>query len=293
MDGSWHYDYSVFDRWVNLMMSMGVNKMINCYSIVPWNCLLDYFDEATGSKVTVSAKPGKPEFERMWKPFLTDFASHLKEKGWIGITNIAMDERSPEEMDAAAALLSECAPELGFAIADNHKSYRKYTMMKDVCVSMKFGMSAEDIAKRRAEGFNSTFYVSCSTQSPNTFTFSPAYESEFLIWYGEYRGYDGMLRWAWNSWPEDPVNDSRFGKFPSGDTYFGYPGGRVSIRYEMMRDGIEAAEKMRILSAEGHSEEVKAILDVIGEKEPDDPSFNMADALDRAKEMLNSLSDSQ
>ncbi|MCI6769191.1 MAG: DUF4091 domain-containing protein, partial [Bacteroidales bacterium] len=45
-----------------------------------------------------------------------------------------------------------------------------------------------------------------------------------------------MLRWAWNSWPEDPVNDSRFGKFPSGDTYFGYPGGRVSIRYEMMRD---------------------------------------------------------
>lgn len=80
---------------------------------------------------------------------LTDFASHLKEKGWIGITNIAMDERSPEEMDAAAALLSECAPELGFAIADNHKSYRKYTMMKDVCVSMKFGMSAEDIAKRR------------------------------------------------------------------------------------------------------------------------------------------------
>ena len=50
---------------------------------------------------------------------------------------------------------------------------------------------------------------------------------------------------------------------------------------------------MRILSAEGHSEEVKAILDVIGEKEPDDPSFNMADALARAKEMLNSLSDSQ
>ena len=292
-DGSWHYDYSVFDRWVNLMMSMGVNKMINCYSLVPWNCLLDYFDEATGSKVTVSAKPGKPEFERMWKPFLTDFASHLKEKGWLGITNIAMDERSPEEMDAAAALLSECAPDLGFAIADNHKSYRKFTMRMDVCVSMKFGMSAEDIAKRRAEGFNSTFYVSCSTQSPNTFTFSPAYESEFLIWYGEYRGYDGMLRWAWNSWPEDPVNDSRFGKFPSGDTYFGYPGGRVSIRYEMMRDGIEAAEKMRILSAEGHSEEVKAILDVFGEKEPDAPSFNMADALARAKEMLYSLSDSQ
>ena len=66
----------------------------------------------------------------------------------------------------------------------------------------------------------------------------------------------------------------------------------MALRCEVMRDGIEAAEKMMIPSAEGHSEEVKAILDVIGEKEPDDPSFNMADALARAKEMLNSLSDS-
>ena len=60
-----------------------------------------------------------------------------------------------------------------------------------------------------------------------------------------------------------------------------------------MRDGIEAAEKMRILAAEGHSEEGRAVLDVSGEKGPDGPSFNMADALARAKEMLNSLSDSK
>ena len=34
-DGSWSYDYKVFDRWVELMLSIGINKMINCYSMVP------------------------------------------------------------------------------------------------------------------------------------------------------------------------------------------------------------------------------------------------------------------
>src|SRR5690606_31140352 len=34
-DGSWTYDYTVFDRWVQFMMDLGIKKMINCYSIVP------------------------------------------------------------------------------------------------------------------------------------------------------------------------------------------------------------------------------------------------------------------
>ena len=48
--------------------------------------------------VTVEAKPSTPLFDEMWGPFLSDFVSHLREKGWLEITNIAADERSPEEM---------------------------------------------------------------------------------------------------------------------------------------------------------------------------------------------------
>src|SRR5690606_20002385 len=41
-DGSWSYDYTVFDRWVNFMMDLGIQDMINCYSLLPWNNEIHY-----------------------------------------------------------------------------------------------------------------------------------------------------------------------------------------------------------------------------------------------------------
>ena len=250
-DGTWSYDYKVFDRWVEFMFSLGIDKMINCYSMVPWNCELDYFDEAQGKSVTVKAEPGTPAFPEMWEPFLADFKKHLADTGWLGITNIAMDERSPEAMDAAVKVLEKCAPEMGFALADNHKSYKKYTMMRDVCVAQGQPADHADIEARRAQGFNTTFYVCCGPLYPNTFTYSEPFEAELLGWYGLAWDYDGMLRWAYNSWPADPQIDSRYGTWSSGDTYLVYPHARSSVRFERMIDGIEAAEKVRALRAAG------------------------------------------
>ena len=246
-DGTWHYDYTIFDRWVELMLSLGIDGMINCYSMVPWNNELVYNDEASGSPVTVKAEPGTPEFERMWTPFLKDFKQHLAAKGWLEKTNIAMDERSPEAMDAAVKVLEKCAPEMGFALADNHSSYKRYTMMRDVCVNINQKVDRADLDARRAEGYSTTFYVCCGPHFPNTFTYSNPWESELLGWYGLAAGFDGMLRWAYNSYPEDPAYDSRFIGFPSGDTYFVYPYARSSIRMEKLVEGIQNVEKVRLL----------------------------------------------
>lgn len=246
-DGTWHYDYTIFDRWVELMLSLGIDGMINCYSMVPWNNELVYNDEASGSPVTVKAEPGTPEFERMWTPFLKDFKQHLAAKGWLEKTNIAMDERSPEAMDAAVKVLEKCAPEMGFALADNHSSYKRYTMMRDVCVNINQKFDRADLDARRAEGYSTTFYVCCGPHFPNTFTYSNPWESELLGWYGLAAGFDGMLRWAYNSYPEDPAYDSRFSGFPSGDTYFVYPYARSSIRMEKLVEGIQNVEKVRLL----------------------------------------------
>lgn len=289
-DGSWSYDYQVFDRWVEMMLSIGINRMINCYSMVPWNCELDYFDEAENKKVTVVATPGKPEFAQMWEPFLADFKKHLDEKGWLGITNIAMDERSPEQMDAAVKVLEKCAPEMGFAIADNHKSYKKYNMMRDVCVSQGQKADHDDIVARRANGFNTTFYVCCGPFYPNTFTFSHPYEAELLGWYGLACDYDGMLRWAYNSWPENPQYDSRFGNWSSGDTYLVYPYLRSSIRFERLIDGIEAAEKVRILRKEGANlEELDKVLEEIRTKDINNSQLPWQEVVEKANTLLNSL----
>lgn len=260
-DGSWSYDYKNFDRWVELMLSLGIDKQINCYSMVPWNCELEYFDEKEGKVVTVKAEPGTPIFPVIWEPFLKDFKKHLEAKGWLPFTNIAMDERSPEAMDAAVKVLEKCAPEMGFALADNHQSYKKYTMMRDVCVAMRQKADLADIEMRREIGYTTTFYVCCNPAYPNTFTSSQPYESEMLGWYGIANDYDGMLRWAYNSWPADPQMDSRYGNWMAGDTYLVYPHNRSSIRFERLIDGIEATEKVRTLRKEGA--DIKALEDML------------------------------
>lgn len=290
-DGSWSYDYEVFDKWVGMMMDLGINKMINCYSMVPWNCELEYFDQKGDSIVTVKAEPGTEVFVEMWKPFLADFKSHLDQKGWLPITNIAMDERSPVAMDAAAKLLEECAPEMGFAIADNHQSYKKYTMMRDVCVSQGQAADHDDIVDRRNNGFNTTFYVCCGPLYPNTFTYSEPFEAELLGWYGIALDYDGMLRWAYNSWPEDPQTDSRYGTWSSGDTYLVYPYARPSVRFERMIDGIENAEKIRILRNEGvDMTPVEEVLETIRTTNVNDPSQPWREITSNARKALDEVS---
>lgn len=291
-DGSWSYDYTIFDRWVEMMLSIGINKMINCYSMVPWNCELHYMDEAKGEMVTVKAEPNTPIFEKIWEPFLKDFKSHLQEKGWLEITNIAMDERSPEQMDAAVRLLERCAPEMGFALADNHNSYKKYTSMRDVCAALRRQrVDHEDIIMRRKQNQTTTFYVCCSPHYPNTFTWSQPYEAEMLGWLNIAYDYDGMLRWAYNSWPENPMLDSRFGNWPAGDTYLTYPGCHSSIRFERLIDGIEVAEKVRRLRAAGvDTQEIEALLEKIRTTNFLDHKQPWLEIINQANEALNAAS---
>lgn len=286
-DGNWKYDYTVFDRWVEMMMEIGIKDMINCYSMVPWNCELEYFDENKGEKVTVVAEPGSEIFEEMWKPFLIDFKKHLAAKEWLEITNMAMDERAPEQMDAAVNLLAKYAPEMGFAIADMHKSYKRYAQMRDVCVAQGQAADLADILERRGKGLNTTFYVCCNPRYPNTFTNSQPYEAELLGWYGLALDYDGMLRWAYNSWPADPMTDSRYGNWNSGDTYLVYPGNRSSVRFERLIDGIQSAEKVRTLRKEGvNVSEIDKVLEQIRSLNVNDPTLPWRQIVITAKEAL-------
>ena len=291
-DGTWSYDYRIFDKWVQFMLDLGINREINCYSMVPWNCELEYVDEAAGKVVTVKADPGTEIFTELWTPFLVDFKKHLEKKGWLEIANIAMDERSPEAMQAAAEVLMACAPEMGFALADNHRSYKKFTMMRDVCVAIHHSVvSQEDIDMRREQGFYTTFYVCCHPSFPNTFSVSQPYESELLGWYNIAHDYDGMLRWAYNSWAENPQYDSRFGKWISGDTYLVYPYNRSSVRFEKLIDGIEVAQKVRQLRKDGADiSELDAVFRKICDAEITDYNHPWYEIMSEARKALDEVS---
>ena len=292
------YDYSLFDRWVGLCAGEGIDRQINCYSMLPWNNELHYYDAAADRIVEVRANPGTPEFEAMWGPFLRDFEAHLDAKGWLGKCCVAMDERSPETMDAAIGLLRSVAPGLGIAMADNHASYKRYADLDDVCVQIDCRVADEDLARRRRDGLLTTYYVCCSSAFPNTFTFSEPWEAVYMAWFAAACGYDGMLRWSYNSWPADPVRDSRFTAWPAGDTYLVYPDARSSIRFERLREGIQDYEKIRILRGELASDNTpegaakRAELEAaVRPFEAHDPARPWPDLLRRAKETLARLSE--
>ncbi len=249
VDGSWKYDYSIFDKWIGFAMECGITKQINCYSMIPWKNQFSYFDESLNKDTIVEAKPGTETYEGLWSPFLKQFVTHLKEKSWLDITTIAMDERSPEDMQKMIAFIKTVAPELKTALAGGYHEEINDDLY-DLCVASAHIVPGNAIEERKEANHITTFYVCCNEPFPNTFTFSPPAESVYLGWYAAAKGYDGFLRWAYNSWGENPLVDSRFGSWPAGDTYFVYPGGVSSIRFERLREGIQDFEKIRILTEE-------------------------------------------
>ncbi|GEO02914.1 hypothetical protein AAE02nite_05780 [Adhaeribacter aerolatus] len=248
-NGSWSYDYTIFDKWVSYMMALGIDRVIECYSMIPWNLKFYYYDEALGKETVLVAEPGTPEYNAHWQPMLADFAKHLKKKGWFNKTTIAMDERPMVAMQKAIAVIKGADKDFKISLAGNYHPEIEKDLF-DYCVASNQKIDEKTMQARKKAGSITTFYTCCAEGFPNTFTFSPLAESAWLAWHAANKGYDGYLRWAFNSWPQNPLQDSRFGKWSSGDTYFIYPQNRSSIRFERLIEGIEDFEKIRILKEE-------------------------------------------
>ena len=263
-DGTWLYDFTIFDRWVEFMMSCGINKEITCFSMIPWKLSFRYYDQATHSHKHINCAPGDEAYAQFWGGMLSAFAAHLKEKGWFDKTFISMDERSLQQMQAAIKVIKDHAPGLKISMAGNYHAEIEADIF-DYCLDI-FAYGAytpELIAKRRAQGKVSTYYTCCSAEYPNLFTFSAPADAEFIALEALAKDLDGYLRWAYNSWTIVPEKDSRFTAWPAGDTYVIYPFSISSVRWERLVQGIQQFEKYKILLAEaeakGNTSRVKAL----------------------------------
>jgi hypothetical protein len=249
LDGSWTYDYEVFDRWVEFMHSVGIDQQISCFTLVPWALEFDYYDQASNRTRLVKAKVGDKLYGEYWLSFLQDFARHLKAKGWFDKTAIAMDERPLEAMLAAIKVIRQADPMFKISLAGLYHPEIE-SELHDYCIAFGSRFPNEVKAARDKAGKRSTVYTCCSEPRPNTFTFSPPAEARWLGWHAMSGGYDGYLRWAYNSWTADPLRDSRFRTWAAGDCYLVYPDGRSSIRMELLIEGIQDYEKIRLLRLE-------------------------------------------
>ncbi len=266
IDGTWLYDYTVFDRWVEFMFSLGIDRQINCYSMIPWALEFDFYDQATSSNATVQATPGSAEYNEYWGSFIADFARHLKSKGWFEKTMIAMDERPLESMQAVLSLIRKVEPDFKISLAGSYHEPVIYDIA-DFCESFsgkkEFPESVK--AKRKELGLTTTFYTCCAEAHPNLFVISDPDEAVWLGWFAQAENYDGYLRWAYNSWTLDPLTDTRFRTWPAGDCFVVYPGGRGSVHFAKLTEGIQDFEKVRILRGQWQQEGNEAKLAALSE----------------------------
>lgn len=243
------YDYSVFDKWVSFMTEdIGIDQEIFCYTMVPWSMSIRYLDEASGEERTLALDHKDPSYERIWGHFLEHFREHLREKGWLGKTSIALDERPDDLVRATKAVIARHAPELKVISSVNAPSAESEDIyLVSPILQHTDSISEELLARRKSRGQKTIFYTCLSPKKPNSFTFSPPAESEWLGLFAAAHELDGYSRWAYNSWNKDPFETTDFVHWPSGDCFMVYPGNLSSIRFERLRDGFEEYEKIRLL----------------------------------------------
>lgn len=252
-DGTWVFNYDIFDKYVELCNECGINKQINCYSMVTWDMKFRYYDEATGKDIDWALTAGSKDYNALWDAYLKAFRKHLEEKGWFEKTCIAMDERSEAQMLAAYEIIK--ANGFKMALAGNYHSSLN-DKLYDSCVALAQGgrFTPAERQYRKDKGLITTVYTCCTESEPNIYSNSLPAEAAFLPIHIAANDLDGYLHWSWINWDEHPLTDTRFRKFGAGDTYCYYPGNRSSVRFERLVEGIHQYEKVQIMKQEKASD---------------------------------------
>lgn len=245
-NNSWKFNYDIFDKYVQLAMSVGIDKAITVYTPVPWGERFRFLDERTGNYDYETWPTSSDTFHRNWNAFLTDLKKHLEKKGWFNKTYIGINENTMEQTLAAIKATKSNSPLWKITYAGNWHPQLD-TLLDDYCFLYGNEAGVQQVKARAARGQTTTYYVCCNPAKPNNFLFSPPVEGRWISWYAAAHGYNGFLRWAYDSWPADPMRDSRYVSWPSGDCFIVYPGGNSCIRFEKLREGISDYEKISII----------------------------------------------
>jgi len=256
------WDFTNFDRYVNLMMAAGIREKIDCFSLVKGpgkNMKSDirYLDTAGHRYRVAKITIGDREWYKVWSAFLPAFRKHLEEKGWFETAFLSFDEKPVKAMQLIFDLVLKVEPDFRISIAggshyrgDRRKSSDEISLYYDFLMDKREMDRIRPVIKRMraARDRYITFYTACQPPLPNVFLYSPLREARLLPWLAWKYDLDGYLRWASNAFPADVWKQPNY-KWHSGDMYFVYPGddGPLdSMRWELLRQGIQDYEVLRI-----------------------------------------------
>ncbi|MGQ9730639.1 MAG: glycoside hydrolase domain-containing protein [Candidatus Zipacnadales bacterium] len=257
------FHYTLFDRYVGLCREVGMDEGIEFYSMFDGtgDSLIAWADD-TGTMHSETANPGDERFDFWWSAFLTDFAAHLEEKGWLQNVFICPTD---EPRDSAgvptlqrfahcAELVRAAHPAFKTTAAiDSRESARTLAPFIDRMVfKLRNDVYDRELAAQEREGGGRVeAYICCHPERPNTFITSPNIDTRVIGWLLFRERLTGLLRWSYERWPPDPMSQPEGdGRYPAGDLFIVYPGPEGPYgtpRWEILRDGFEDYELLWML----------------------------------------------
>lgn len=285
-DGSYAFDFSAFEKFVKFCMSLGIDRRIECFSMLPWVSgnfsAITCYDEVARKEI-IHRFSSWEEYNQVWSAFMKEFVSVLIKNGWFEKTIIGADERGLGNMAHVQKVLENFKHQ-GKALRISAAANRTHPFDDSLdAISMHGGIKkvvndkwteqqfAEWATARRAKGLQSTWYT-CTGTYPGNFGNSRPAESLFIGWYSARLQADGYLRWAVDSWNDTPTETTDHKVYETGDTFQIYPGdrdakvpfSRSSVRFELFRQGIVDHEKIQVLKAK--SPQSRQAIDAMLEK---------------------------
>ena len=263
-DGSFSYDYTDFDKWVSFNKELGIGDKIVLYSIAPWHNSFAYWENGTLKYESFTA--GNARYQTVWRNFLTDLIAHLETKGWFEDAYIGIDERgfSTAAFDLIDSVTNLHGQTLKTAGAmDNFVNKKDLAMrVTDLNVGDTAAAAHPDefaalLEERESKGLRTTLY-SCTEHIPGNFSLSMPAESYWSIINAGKSDTAGFLRWAYDAWVENPLEDATHNAFEPGDCFLIYPSPKdasekevkSSVRLERMAEGVRDVNKLRLMERE-------------------------------------------
>jgi len=248
-DGSFRFDFSLFDRFIATFESEGVAERLELSHIGGrktgrWEdpeFVAGTFwatDELTGEGVEVPLET-----------FLKAVRDHLKATGRLkkAMIHIA-DEPIPINVASWKALserVHHAVPDLPRIDAIHVHDLEGYLEIWVPQLNF-FAQWLDVYRQRQREGNEIWFYTAWLPQGKwtNRLIDYPLIKTRLLHWLNVRYGATGFLHWGWNFW-----GDVMTGELQSpGDAFIVYPGPAASLRMEAQRDGIEDAELLWMLA---------------------------------------------
>ena len=284
-DGSFTYDYSVMQRYIDLCAKYGIDREISIYGFINVtaphrpcpecfdNLRIRYLDKADGRYKYMR------EMSEI-DAYISSLEQYFVKTNQISKVRVAADE--PVNLDAfrvAISHLKSIAPAFKYKAAVNHVEFIEEFSedVLDVAPALPTACDLHDVLiKMKKERADKRFlhYICCWPMFPNTYIRSRLCESVFLGVITSFLDLDGLLRWAYTCWPDDPRKDIRYhpSDWAAGDTCFVYPSKNgkpiLTLRYKALLWGIEMYDMLEALKEKkGREIAEKAYSFVLREKD--------------------------